>query len=234
MVIEVAAGALTAAAAALAYGVRAPRSSLITPSEWKGTSSRGSIALTFDDGPSEATPQVLDVLNRFGVKATFFECGTNARRLPEVTRQVKDEGHEIGNHTDTHPFLHLRGAAFIRNEILAAQRAIEKAAGVKPTVFRAPYGVRWFGLAGVQNELGLTGVTWSVLGLDWKQTPGQVARRLLKLSRPGAIVCLHDGRELRPNPDISVTLEALRLILPQWLERGVQFETVSQILCPTN
>jgi peptidoglycan/xylan/chitin deacetylase (PgdA/CDA1 family) len=204
MVIEVAAGALTAAAAALAYGVRAPRSSLITPSEWKGTSSRGSIALTF------------------------------ARRLPEVTRQVKDEGHEIGNHTDTHPFLHLRGAAFIRNEILAAQRAIEKAAGVKPTVFRAPYGVRWFGLAGVQNELGLTGVTWSVLGLDWKQTPGQVARRLLKLSRPGAIVCLHDGRELRPNPDISVTLEALRLILPQWLERGVQFETVSQILCPTN
>ena len=234
MVIEVASGAIAAAAGILAYGVRAPRSSLVTRSIWRGAPGRNSIALTFDDGPSEATPRVLEILRQYRVKATFFECGTNIRRLTEVAREVNAEGHEIGNHTDTHPFLHLRGEDFIRTEILAAQFAIEQAAGVRPTLFRAPYGVRWFGLAGVQNELGLTGVTWSVLGLDWKQTPGQVAARLLKLSGPGSIVCLHDGRELRPNPDISVTLEALRLILPQWLERGVQFETVSQILCPTN
>jgi peptidoglycan-N-acetylglucosamine deacetylase len=233
-VIEVATGTITAAAAVLAYGARAPRSSLVSPSIWRGTPDHGSIALTFDDGPSEATPRVLDVLDRFGVKATFFECGSNVRRLPDVTRQVTTAGHEIGNHTDTHPFLHLRGAAFIRAEILGAQRTIEQASGASPTLFRAPYGVRWFGLSGVQKELGLTGVTWSVLGLDWKQTPPQVARRLLELSRPGSIVCLHDGRELLPNPDISVTLEALRLVIPQWLERGVQFETVSQILCPTN
>lgn len=232
--IEVTAGAIATAAGALAYGVRAPRSSLVCPSVWKGVPDRGSIALTFDDGPSEATPRVLDVLDRFGVKATFFQCGSNVRRLPDVTRQVTAAGHEIGNHTDTHPYLHLHRAAFIRAEIRAAQREIDCASGTAPTLFRAPFGVRWFGLSGVQKEFGLTGVMWSVLGLDWKRTPQQIARRLLRLSRPGAIVCLHDGRELLPDPDISDTLEALRLVIPQWLERGVQFETVSQILCPTN
>jgi peptidoglycan/xylan/chitin deacetylase (PgdA/CDA1 family) len=234
MLIEVATGAVAASAGALAYGVRHPRSSLVAPSVWHGTASRRSIALTFDDGPSESTLRVLDLLDCFAIQATFFQCGANVRRLPRVCRQVAEEGHEIGNHTDTHPFLHLRSAAFIRGQIESAQKSIEGASGRTPVLFRAPYGVRWFGLGQAQREFGLTGVTWSAIATDWKRRPANVARRILEAASPGAILCLHDGRELRPDPDISVTLEALRLAIPCWIDRGLQFETVSQILCLTN
>lgn len=234
MLMEVATGAVAASAGVLAYGVRHPRSSLVAPSVWHGTASRRSIALTFDDGPSESTPRILDLLDCFGVQATFFQCGANVRRLPQVCRQVAEADHEIGNHTDTHPFLHLRSAAFIRGEIQAAQRTIEDGAGRSPVLFRAPYGVRWFGLGEAQREFGLTGITWTTIALDWKLRPADVARRILEAASPGAILCLHDGRELTPDPDISVTLEALRLAIPRWIDRGLQFETVSQILCPTN
>ena len=74
---------------------------------------------------------------------------------------------------------------------------------------------------------------WSVLGRDWKTDAATVETCLVDRAFPGAIVCLHDGRELRPDPDISVTLEALRRAIPRWQERGVRFETVSQIICPT-
>lgn len=233
MLIEVAAG-VAAASAALAYGVRAPRSSWVAPSVWRGPAESGAIALTFDDGPSESTLKLLDLLDYYRAKATFFQCGANAARLPAVARAVVDAGHEVGNHTDSHPFLHLKNRKFIRMEIATAQRRIADASGATPRLFRAPYGVRWFGLGSVQKELGLTGVTWSVIGLDWKWPADRVADRLLARTRPGAIVCLHDGRKLSPNPDISVTLEALRRALPLWIDSGLQVRTVSQLLCPTN
>ncbi len=234
MVIEVAAGALAATGGMLAYGVRAPRSSLVAPSVWRGVSNRRSIGLTFDDGPSESTTRVLDLLDTFGVRATFFQCGRNVGRLPRIARSVSEAGHEIGNHTESHAFLHLRSREFLRYEIGEAQQTINGTVGLTPVLFRAPYGVRWFGLGAVQRELGLTGVTWSVLALDWKWPAARVADRIVRRSWPGAIVCLHDGRELRPDPDISVTLEALRLAIPRWIDSGLRFETVSQLLCPTN
>lgn len=234
MVIQVAAGAAAASGAVLAYAVRAPRSSLLSDAKWAGDTGRRSIALTFDDGPSESTPRILDLLAKNAIRATFFQCGANVRRLPAVTRQVLAAAHEIGNHSDTHPFLHFRSTRFIRREIQGAQIAVEDACGLLPKVFRPPYGVRWFGLGTVEREAGLTEVTWSLLALDWKRGPEAVAARIASASSPGAIICLHDGRELQPDPDISVTLEALRLVLPQLLDRGVRFETVSQILCPTN
>jgi len=234
MVIQVAAGAVVASAGLMAYAVRSPRSSLLSDAKWAGDPGRRSIALTFDDGPSESTPRLLDVLAKYGVHATFFQCGANVRRLRGVAREVAAAGHEIGNHSDTHPFLHFRSAAFMRSQIRAAQSAVEDACGVSPRVFRPPYGVRWFGLGVVEREAGLTEVTWSLLALDWKRSPRAVATRIARASRPGAIICLHDGRELQPDPNISVTLEALRLVLPQVRDRGVGFETVSQILCPTN
>jgi peptidoglycan/xylan/chitin deacetylase (PgdA/CDA1 family) len=233
MLTEVAAG-LAAGAAALAYGVRAPRSGWIAPTVWRGPPGSGAIALTFDDGPSESTAELLDLLRLYNAKATFFQCGANAARLPGVARLVAEAGHEIGNHTDSHPFLHFRGRNFIRRELATAQDRIAAATGARPALFRAPYGVRWFGLREVQKELALTGVTWTVIGLDWKWPADRVAARLLRRVRPGAIVCLHDGRELSSNPDISVTLEALRRALPRWVESGLQFKTVSQLLCPTN
>lgn len=222
------------AAGTLAYGVRAPRSSMLAPSVYRGVPGRKAIALTFDDGPCESTPELLAILAEHRVKATFFQCGANVRRLPAAAREVAAAGHEIANHSDTHPMLYFRSPAFMRTELAAAQRSIEDTIGVRPKFFRAPYGVRWFGLGAIQRELALQGVMWTVLGLDWKLSADRIAERLLARGSSGAIACLHDGRQIAVNPDISQTLSAVRRVIPVWLEQGYKFETVSQILCPTN
>ena len=82
--------------------------------------------MTFDDGPSESTPRVLEVLAREGVPATFFQCGVNVRRLPGVARAVAGAGHEIGNHSDSHPRFYLRSAAFMEEEMARARETLEK------------------------------------------------------------------------------------------------------------
>jgi peptidoglycan/xylan/chitin deacetylase (PgdA/CDA1 family) len=225
---------VAAGSAALAYAVRSPRSSFFAPSVWHGARDRDSIALTFDDGPSESTPRLLDVLAEHHVRATFFQCGMHVRRCPSIARQVVAAGHEIGNHSDSHQALHFRSPSFIYRELYDAQRSIEDICGVTPGLFRAPFGLRWFGLAGVQERLALLGVMWSVIGLDWKRSAPQVADRVLQGSRAGAIICLHDGRGVQPRPDIAVTIEAVKRALPRWIDRGFKFETVSQILCKTN
>jgi peptidoglycan/xylan/chitin deacetylase (PgdA/CDA1 family) len=227
-------GGTAVAAGALAYAVRSPRSSLLAPSVFHGVAGRRAIALTFDDGPSESTPALLDVLSRFGIRATFFHCGANVRRLPAIARLVSAAGHEIGNHTDTHPLLHFRSAGVIYDELARAQQTIQDTVGIRPRLFRPPYGVRWFGLRAAQRALGLGGVMWTVLGLDWKRTSDQVASRLLSHTRSGAIACLHDGRLMAPRPDISATIEAVQRVAPRWIDEGFRFETVSEILCPTN
>ena len=226
--------AATGAVAGMTYAVRHPRSSLLAPSFYRGVSDRRSIALTFDDGPSESTPVLLDILAEHNVRATFFQVGQNVRRLPAIARMVADAGHEIGNHSETHPLLALKSTSFILDELRAAQETIHEHTGVRPRLLRAPYGVRWFGLRQAQAELGLTGVMWSVIGRDWKDNPDAVVSRLLETVQPGAIVCLHDGRERGVNPDISVTLEAVRRVLRHWTGQGFSFETASQISCQTN
>ena len=227
------AGSAVAASAALAYAVRGRSATLLADSVYHGTRSRPAIALTFDDGPSESTPELLELLNRLGVHATFFQCGANVRRLPGVARQVIAAGHEIGNHSDTHPRLYLRSSSFIYRELAAAGETIEQATGAQPRLFRAPYGARWFGLRDAQRRLGLMGVMWTTLALDWKWPPDRVARRILNGAGNGAIFCLHDGRRLEPRPDIRATLEAVREVLPKLIERGFHFERVTEILCPT-
>ncbi len=225
---------LAIAAGAMAYAVRGPRSSLLAESVYRGCRTRKSIAITFDDGPSESTPRVLELLARYDAHATFFLCGANVERLPGVARAIAGAGHELGNHTYSHPLLTFKPARFMRAEIERTQHAIEDATGMRPVLFRAPFGARWFGLGRVQREAGLMGVMWTVIGLDWKLPAGEVRKRLLAGAKPGAIVCLHDGRRLVENPDISATLDTIREILPRWAQEGYRFETVSQILCKTS
>jgi len=193
-----------------------------------------SIALTFDDGPTPSTRDLLRVLAEYDVKATFFECGAQVRRHPDISRAVAEAGHEIGNHSDSHPLLAFRARAFIRDELARAQQSIASAAGEEPKWFRAPYGVRWLGLRQAQRELGLTGVMWTVIGRDWTLDDEGVARRLLARAENGAIFCLHDGRGLAPDPDISVTLKAVRRIVPVLLGQGFRFATITELLCPQN
>src|ERR1035438_10044435 len=132
------AAAIGASAGVLAYAVRGPRSALLAPSVYRGSQTRPAIALTFDDGPSESTPELLEILRRYGASATFFQCGANVRRLPEIARDVVAAGHEIGNHTDSHSRLYLRSSSFIYRELAAAGESIERVTGVRPRLFRAP------------------------------------------------------------------------------------------------
>jgi peptidoglycan/xylan/chitin deacetylase (PgdA/CDA1 family) len=221
---------LIAAVALMAWAVRGRSARLLAPSVWRGPRTRRAIALTFDDGPSESTPLLLALLAQYRAKATFFVCGHHARRLPHVIRQAVREGHEIGNHTDTHEALYLRGASFILEQMARAQDSIERIAGLKPQLFRPTYGVRWFGMRAAQQKLGLTCVMWTAIARDWVLDGPGIAERLGKRTRPGSIFCLHDGRDLRHKPDIHATLQALELLLPRWSAAGYEFVTVSELL----
>jgi peptidoglycan/xylan/chitin deacetylase (PgdA/CDA1 family) len=227
------AAAIGVSAGVLAYAVRGRRSALLAPSIYRGCMTRPAIALTFDDGPSESTPELLDILRSNGAAATFFQCGANVRRLPDIAKEVAAAGHEIGNHSDTHARLYLKSSDFIYRELAAAEETIERVTGRRPRLFRAPYGARWFGLRDAQRRLGLMGVMWTTIALDWKWPADRVARRLRNGAQNGAIFCMHDGLRLEPRPDIRVTLQAVREVLPKLIESGFHFERVTEILCPT-
>ena len=226
------------AAAGLAYGVRGRSAQLFGPSSYRGAGQRRSVALTFDDGPSEGTLRLLEYLARENVPATFFQCGANVARLGGVARRVAEAGHEIGNHTFTHRRLCPRlsrspnflGAAEILREFASAQAVITAESGAVPAFLRAPYGMRWFGLEAAQRKLCLHGVMWTAIGNDWELPPSEIVARLLQKLTPGAIFCLHDGRDIRPHPDIEATLAATRDLIPRLKDAGYGFETVSQIL----
>lgn len=221
------------AAGTAAYAVRGRTCSWLAPSVHRGNASRPAIALTFDDGPSESTPALLDLLARYSARATFFQCGANVRRLPAVARQVAEAGHEIGNHTDTHPYFHFKSPGFMHRELKLAQDTIRDTTGNEPKLFRSPFGIRWFGMGRVQRSLGLMGVMWTRIGVDWKWPESSVAEHLARGAQNGAILCLHDGRELQPKPDVQATLGAVRRLLPALIGQGFHFEKVSEILCPT-
>src|SRR3989475_12881015 len=140
--------AVAGAAVGLAwYGCAAPSSQWLGPSLVRGAAHGRRIALTFDDGPAAPfTEQILDILRARGITATFFVCGSNVERHPDVAQRIVAEGHTLGNHTYSHPFLCFRRRRRMAGEIDRAQEAVRKITGESPTLFRPPYGVRWLGL----------------------------------------------------------------------------------------
>jgi peptidoglycan/xylan/chitin deacetylase (PgdA/CDA1 family) len=229
-----AAGAAAGGAAWLAWAVRGRSSTFFGPSVWHGPSGRSAIALTFDDGPSEGTARVLELLDRYQVPATFFQVGVNVERLPEMARAVHAAGHEIGNHSYTHPLFCMRPEPYIFQEFARAQQAIADASGFSPVLLRAPFGARWFGFREAQRRLSLRGVMWTIIGYDWKRKADTIVGQMLPGVSNGAILCLHDGRELQANPDIRETVAAVDRLIPILRDRGYKFETVSRLLCPMN
>ncbi|MEP7352745.1 MAG: polysaccharide deacetylase family protein [Acidobacteriota bacterium] len=229
--VELASAAVASAAGAAAYAVRGRSSSLFAPSVYRGDPEQPLIALTFDDGPSRSTPALLEILADHGVPATFFMCGRNVRRFPVIAQEVRIAGHEIGNHSDNHSYLHFKTPEYIFRDLAIAQQTIRATTGVRPRWFRAPYGVRWFGLRSAQQRLGLTGVMWTVIANDWKWPGCRVARMMAQRARNGTIYCLHDGRGLRPSPDIRSTLEAVDMVIPKLQSQGYRFVTLTEMLC---
>jgi peptidoglycan/xylan/chitin deacetylase (PgdA/CDA1 family) len=217
--------------AGAAWAVRGRSSSVFGPSVWRAKAGSKSVAITFDDGPGPATPRFLETLAEFRVPATFFQVGANVLRHPAIARDVLAAGHEIGNHSHSHLNFALKPAALIEDDFTLAQSAIGDVTGVRPVLMRAPYGVRWFGFRRMQAKLGLRGVMWSVIGLDWKLPAAAIANRILSRVSDGGIICLHDGRARSENADVSAALESVRRIVPALIEAGYHFETVSQLLC---
>ena len=217
-------------AAALAHASVWRSSQIFGPSVYRGASNRRSIALTFDDGPSERTSELLNYLDKEGVRATFFQCGLNVRRHSEIAGEVAAAGHQLGNHTYSHPLLPFKTPGFIDREFTAAQQVIAEETGVTPMLLRVPYGLRWYGLGKVQQKLSLLGVQWTVIGNDWMWPAERIIRRVLDGVSPGGIICLHDARAVQPKCDISQTLAAVRTIVPALKDGGYAFETVSELL----
>jgi peptidoglycan/xylan/chitin deacetylase (PgdA/CDA1 family) len=226
-------GAASVAVGAAGWAVRGRASQVFGPSVWRGPRDGRNIAVTFDDGPSEGTPELLGLLDRLQVRATFFQCGANAGRLPVIASHVSKAGHEIGNHTFSHARLYLRRPGFVRDEVAKAQVVLGEVHGRAPRWFRAPYGCRWFGLRKAQSEFGLTGAMWTVMGSDWRLPPDRISARILRGLRPGAVICLHDGRELQPNPDIGATIAAISLVIPRVRDLGFRFVTMSEMFGST-
>lgn len=183
------------------------------------------IAMTFDDGPSaENTPRLLDLLKQRGIKATFFLIGQNAAEHPELVKRILAEGHEIGNHSWTHPQLSKLSDDRVTDEIVKTQNAIHEASGYTPTLLRPPYGAvtqrqrEW-----IESRFGLSVILWSVDPFDWKR-PGVsvIEQRILSGAEPGAIVLSHDIHKQ--------TVDAMPATLDALIKKGFKFVTVSQLI----
>jgi peptidoglycan-N-acetylglucosamine deacetylase len=217
--------------AALAYACVAPTSKVFRPVLLRGPAESQGVVLTFDDGPtSPFTEQILDILAERNVPATFFLCGKNVERYPEIARRIVQEGHAIGNHTYSHPLLLLHSRKFMAAEIDRTQAAIEKVAGIRPTWFRPPYGFRWFGLTPILIPRGLRMVMWSATGYDWKYRTQAIVKATTREMRAGSVILLHDGHE-RQAPekvDQSSTVEALPAIIDAATAAGLKIVPISE------
>lgn len=193
----------------------------------KHNNSEGKIALTFDDGPHKAyTEEILDILNEYGIKATFFVVGSNVERHPEIVKRALAEGHEIGNHTYSHPHLtNIEGDELYR-EMLETERILMELTDFRPKLFRPPEGVYSQTVSNTLERLDYIPILWTVDTTDWKRPKAEtIAKTVMDHTEPGVIILCHDYVSGKSN-----TPAALRIFLPKLLEQGYQFVTVSELL----
>lgn len=214
------------------YATCAMRSQWLGPSVWRGRNDTAGVALTFDDGPSTDTERILDILEHHDLKATFFMLGRQVESMPQTARRVVAAGHEVGNHSYSHPSFLFSGAGETHEQIERAQQIIENVLGSAPRIARPPYGARTPSYFAAAQKLGLRTVLWSVSGFDWKQTdPTKIARRVLGRATPGSIIVLHDAdSDLKANR--GATVKAVELIIDGLQERGLKVVPLSQLLQP--
>jgi peptidoglycan/xylan/chitin deacetylase (PgdA/CDA1 family) len=206
-----------------------PRSHWLGPNWTRlpaAATARHEIALTIDDGPDPlVTPQVLDILDRYAARATFFCVGEKAARYPDVCREIVRRGHAVENHSQHHPqhFALLGPRGFMR-ELQAAQSTLSRITGQHPMFFRAPAGLRNPFLDPVLARLGLTLASWSARGFDTRISDAKRVRHaLLGGLRAGAILLLHDGNAARSPRGIPVILDVLPAVLESAAAAGLRF-----------
>ncbi len=235
--------ALAATAGIVARGAANPASQLFGPT-LRGTPSPRQFALTFDDGPNPAiTPRLLDLLDRYDVRATFFMIGNFVRQCPALAREVIARGHAVGNHTETHPKLLWLTRSQIRDELARCQQNISDVLGIAPSYMRPPWGLRSPLLAGVARELGILHVVmWSIMPGDWAppslewlvERMKPIADRAAQVPRDragsGDVLVLHDGDHRFLNGDRGHTVAALEQWIPRWRDLGLEFVTIDGLV----
>ena len=233
----------TGFAAFTAYGAVHPRAQVFGAAV-SATAQCNQLAITFDDGPNPAiTPRLLELLDRYQAKASFFLVGKYVRESASLAKEIAARGHLIGNHTDSHPNLFFCGPAETRGELLRCTESIRKAAWVEPRWFRPPFGYRSPWVGEIVHQLGMRTAMWSIMPGDWRGKPADwliarmepIAKRArgnqadgakTRMARPGDVLCLHDGDYSRPSADRTRTLAALEYWLPRWREAGLEFVTI--------
>ena len=183
------------------------------------------VALTFDDGPlTESTPEILSILREKNIKATFFVVGEQVEKFPMLVQQEIADGHEVGSHSYSHPTLTTLNKNELEKELARTEQSILKVAP-KPTLFRPPGGFYNDTILKMARDDGYITILWSVDPYDWRYPPvGDIVNVVLKDSKPGSIILLHDGKYPSSTP------EALGFIIDSLSTRGYEFVTVSELL----
>ena len=182
------------------------------------------VSLSFDAAwGNEDTQMLIDILAKYNVKATFFVVGEWVDKYPESVKALHDAGHEVMNHSDAHPHMAKLTAKQIIDEVNRCSDKIEAVTGVRPTLFRCPYGEYDDNVIGTVNGMGLTAVQWDTDSLDWKKlTAGEISQRVTGKVQPGSIVLFHNAGLHTP--------EALPSILEYLLAEGYTVVPISEIL----
>lgn len=182
------------------------------------------VAVTFDDGPHpNVTGQILQTLKEFNAKATFFMLGNQVDYYPNIVQQIATEGHEIGNHSQTHADLTTISPEQLQNEFSYTNERIKEITGRYPTLFRPPYGAYNDGVIAQATNVGLPIIMWSVDSLDWQsRDPIAINEVIMTETAPGSIILSHDIHE--------TTAQALPTVLSNLQNEGYTFVTVSQLL----
>ncbi|MGH9601803.1 MAG: polysaccharide deacetylase family protein [Terriglobales bacterium] len=228
-----------AAAASLglgAYAAMAPRSQLFGPTFIGKRPGTRQLALTFDDGPNDPhTFRLLEVLARHGVHATFFLIGRYIAERPDIARAIVAAGHEVANHTYTHPSLLFLPPARVRQELADCERALFDAVGAAHApLFRPPFGARRPHVLRAAWEMKLEPVMWSVTCYDWRPTtPERIEQHAVRQVRGGDVILLHDGGQRAMGADRSATVTATDRLLARYKGEGYEFMTVSQMMGKT-
>ena len=189
------------------------------------------IAITFDDGPHPVyTDKILSLLKEEEVVATFFAIGSNVEMSPSVVKHILRDGHEIGNHTYSHPAIKRITNEFLEEEIEKTDRLLAELGAPRPSLFRPPQGICPGDFLKVLKDTGKIAILWNIDTRDWAHTPSdEIVESVLSSIGGGDIILFHDsvGGE-------STTIPAIKKLIPILKERGYQFVTVSELLSPPN
>ena len=221
-----------AAAFAAGYQSMAPTGQWFGPTFTGTKSSSKKLALTYDDGPNDRyTSELLDILAKHNVRATFFLIGKHVKERPDIARAVAEAGHIVGNHTFTHPNLIFSSATKTREELQQCQEAIGEAVGAHSNLFRPPFGGRRPQTLKIARELELRTVMWNITGWDWSGKPSSyIEDRVSRYVRGGNVILLHDGGHVALGADRSQTIIATDRLIARYKAQGYEFLTIPEMM----